>query len=98
MKQAAEYFNELQSRPSADLARHLFSEATLSSFNHLLFRCKEEEMEISGGKRGPYGLEKYGPMTYCGIASFMTILRELKVSGDLGHELFDNMRNGDWYL
>ena len=28
----------------------------------------------------------------------MTILRELKVSGDLSHELFDNMRAGDWYL
>jgi hypothetical protein len=37
-------------------------------------------------------------MTYSGIASFMTILRELKVSGDLGHELFDNLRKGDWYL
>jgi hypothetical protein len=37
-------------------------------------------------------------MTYCGIASFMTILRELKLSGDLGHELFNNMRQGDWYL
>jgi len=28
----------------------------------------------------------------------MTILRELKLSGDLGHELFNNMRQGDWYL
>ena len=37
-------------------------------------------------------------MTYCGIASFMTILRSLKVSGDLGNEMFENMRKGDWYL
>ena len=28
----------------------------------------------------------------------MHIYRELKVSRDMGHELFKNMREGDWYL
>ncbi len=28
----------------------------------------------------------------------MKILRGLKVSGDLGHEMFENMRKGDWYI
>jgi glycogen debranching enzyme len=85
-------------RKSAELALRLFGETPFSSFNHLLFRCESEEREISGGKRGPYGLEKYGVFTYSGIASFMTILRDLKVNGDMGHELFNNMRAGDWYL
>jgi glycogen debranching enzyme len=80
------------------LARQIFTETTLAGFNHLLFRSEPEEKEISKGERGPYGLEKYGQMTYCGIASFMTIFRQLKASGDMGHELFDNMRNGDWYI
>jgi glycogen debranching enzyme len=98
MKKAAEYFNDLQSRLSADLANQLFGNSSLSIFNHLLFRCEQEEKDISGGSRGPYGLKNYGAMTYAGITSFMTILRDLKVTGDLGHELFDNMRQGDWYL
>lgn len=85
-------------RKSSDLALQLFGETPLSGFNHLLFRCETEEREISGGKRGPYGLEKYGVFTYSGIASFMTLLRKLKVKGDMGHELFNNMRAGDWYL
>jgi hypothetical protein len=49
MKYAAEYFNLLQSRLSADLARQLFGNASLSAFNHLLFRCEAEEKEISNG-------------------------------------------------
>jgi hypothetical protein len=28
----------------------------------------------------------------------MSFYKKLKVSGDMGHELFDNMRKGDWYL
>lgn len=98
MKNAVEQLNILNERRSADLASHLFGETPLSGFNHLLFRCESEEREISGGQRGPYGLEKYGVFTYSGIASFMTLLRQLKVSGDMGHELFNNMRAGDWYL
>jgi hypothetical protein len=28
----------------------------------------------------------------------MHMLRYLKVSGDMGHELFENMRSGDWLI
>ena len=28
----------------------------------------------------------------------MTIFRQLKTSGEMGHELFENMRKGDWYI
>ena len=80
------------------MARQIFGDTTLAGFNHLLFRSEPEEKEISNGKRGPYGLDKYGQMTYSGIASFMTIFRQLKTCGDMGHELFDNMRKGDWYI
>jgi hypothetical protein len=98
MKEAARQLNELKKMRSREIAQMLFGETPLAGFNHLLFRCEQEEREISNGQRGPYGLEKYGVFTYAGIASFMTILRELKVSGDMGHELFNNMRAGDWYL
>lgn len=28
----------------------------------------------------------------------MRTIRQLKVSGDMGHELFNNMREGNWML
>lgn len=97
MKDSIKYFNRLHC--ARDLAANLFSESTpLSAFNHLLFRCEPEEKEISKGTRGPYGLEKYGCFTYAGISSFMTIFRRLKIQCDMGNELFDNLRNGMWYL
>ena len=70
----------------------------VAAFNHLLFRCEQEEREISNGRRGHYGLEKTGAFKYAGLASFMQILRGLKVSNNMGHELLDNMRRGNWYI
>jgi len=70
----------------------------LTGFNHLLFRCESEEKEISANTRGPYGLEKYGAFTYAGIASVVRLIKELKVKTNMGHELFNNMREGDWLL
>ena len=98
MKKASKFFKNVKSIPASELAEKLFSETSIAALNHLLFRCEAEEREISDGKRGPYGLDKYGVFKYAGIASFMTIYRRLKVSGDMGHELFDNMRKGNWYL
>ena len=76
----------------------MFDGASLAALNHLLFRCENEEREISGGKRGPYRLDIAGQFVYAGITSFMSVYKKLKVSGDMGHELLDNMRKGDWYL
>ena len=40
---------------------NVFDENTPSSaINHVLFRCEHEEHDISGSKRGTYGLSNYG--------------------------------------
>lgn len=64
----------------------------------MLFRCEPEERDISGGKRGPYGLDNYGVFPYAGLTSYMHLLRKYKVRLDMGAELFDNIRAGDWYI
>lgn len=98
MKEAFKKLNYLKSQEVSVLSRQFFKGAPLSALNHVLFRCSDEEMDISARTRGPYGLEKNGQFIYAGITSFIHLLRKLKVSGDMGHELFDNMRKGDWLL
>jgi len=56
-KKAVKFLNGLSVNVSSgDLSRDLLSGAPLAALNHLLFRCEPEEKEISGGRRGPYGL------------------------------------------
>ena len=95
-KDAVHLLNQMPS--SKDLAEQIFSSMPLSAFNHLLFRAEPEEKEISNDKRGTYGLQNYGSFKYSGLASIMHMLRYLKVQGDMGHELFQNMRAGNWLL
>jgi len=76
----------------------LFKGVPSAGINHALYRCDNEERDISNGARGVYGLEKYGQFSYCGIASYMHLLRKYKLSVDMGAELFENLRAGDWYI
>jgi glycogen debranching enzyme len=76
----------------------MFQHSPATALNHVLFRCEHEEKDISAGTRGPYGLPSSGSFAYAGIVSYIHLLEKLKVSKDMGHELFDNIRNGDWYI
>ncbi len=98
MKEAVRYLNDLYMQQASELARQVFGSVPLAGFNHLFFRCDQEEKEISDQKRGTYGLHKHGQLTYAGISSFMNLIHKLKIKTDMGHELFENMRQGDWYL
>ena len=98
VKDSIRFLNQLTKHKTSDLSRQLFSEVPLSGLNHLLFRCEQEERDLSNGTRGTYGLTQYGAFKYAGIASVMHVLRHLKVNGDMGHELCNNMREGNWYV
>lgn len=76
----------------------MFKDTPMTGLNHILFRCDTEERDISGGKRGAYGLKKEGPFPYCGITSYIHLLKYIKKSKDMGAELFDNVREGDWLI
>lgn len=56
MREAVLSLNELLTMPTPELSQLLFSGANLAALNHLLFRCDEEEKDISKGARGTYGL------------------------------------------
>lgn len=95
VKEAILKLNGIQRDPRQ---KKLFSKTPYAGFNHLLFRCDSEERDISNGKRGAYGLKNSGAFPYCGIASFIHLLGKIKKDKDMGAEIFDNIRQGDWYL
>ena len=76
----------------------MFDNVPTAGINHILFRCGNEEMDISNGTRGPYGLQEYGEFPYSGIASMMHMLKKTKLFNDMGAEIFENIRAGDWLL
>ena len=51
----------------------MFKEACIADLNHLLFKCEQEERDISGGKRGTYAIPGH-QFEYAGIASVVAIL------------------------
>jgi glycogen debranching enzyme len=53
----------------------LFEETNIADFNHLLYKCEQEELDISGGKRGTYAITGH-QFEYAGIASVVAILQE----------------------
>ena len=75
-----------------------FAGVPQSGLNHILFRCEHEERDVSAGLRGTYGLQKSGQFVYAGITSFVHLLNQLKLSRDMGAEVFDNIRAGDWLM
>ena len=71
---------------------------SLEDLNHLLWRCSNEELDISGNTRDLYKVQGVQEFQYAGIggmaARFLQLLRE----NSLGHEICNNIRAGDWLI
>lgn len=87
-----EAYSKLRGLDNDPRLTKLFVNTPQSALNHVLFRCDNEEKDISAGKRGPYGLNNYGQFPYSGLTSYMHTLNKLKVSKDMGNELLENIR------
>ncbi|SCU97539.1 LAME_0F20010g1_1 [Lachancea meyersii CBS 8951] len=70
----------------------------LYSLNSLLFRCDAEERDMSAGTVGCYNIPNHGPLTYCGLQGWVSVLRHVIFSNDLAHPLSENLRSGRWAL
>lgn len=72
------------------------SSLSLVDLNVLLYRAAVEEFVNTG--EGPYHLNNYGDLVYCGLQGVCTILSSLQESNDLGHPLCNNLREGNWLM
>lgn len=65
-------------------------ELNLSTINHILFRCKEED------NYEPYALPGYCNFVYTGLYGLMYHLEKVRENQDQAHPLAKNLRDGDW--
>lgn len=70
----------------------------LYSLNALLYRCEAEEFDVSANESGTYNIPNYGPLVYCGLQGWISILRDVIFRNDLAHPLSENLRQGHWAL
>ena len=50
---------------------------------------------FSGGD-GAYNIPNYGPISYCGLQGWMSILHNIVKNNDLSHPLCNQLRNEFW--
>lgn len=75
---------------------NIVDQMDLIALNYILFVCNQEEEEMSG--IGVYNVPGYGPLVYCGLQGFISVLTEISTNNNLGHPLCKNLREGNWML
>lgn len=79
-------------------AKEAFAACDLTDLNAVLYRSEPEERVSSGGSSGSYTIPGYGPMVYCGLQGWQSVLRDVVANNDLGHPICDHLRSGQWAL
>ncbi|KAM7344638.1 glycogen debranching enzyme isoform 4-T5 [Cochliomyia hominivorax] len=69
----------------------------LTDMNRVLFSCDQEERDLGYGGAA-YDIPDFGPIVYCGLQGFVSLLTEISPHNDLGHPLCNNLRNGNWMM
>ena len=75
----------------------ILNELTYDELNIVLFRSGREESSENINSN-TYDVPHYGPLTYCGLQGLMNVLEKQRLTNNLGHPLFENLRNGDWLM
>jgi glycogen debranching enzyme len=75
----------------------IFKTMSIDELNILLFRCLNEEASEQIGLNG-YELPNYGKFIYCGFQGIINILDKQRPKNNLGHEIFENLRQGNWLM
>lgn len=73
------------------------SKLDLIDLNRVLFTCDQEERDQGFGGSA-YDIPNYGPVVYCGLQGFISLLTEISPNNDLGHPLCNNLRQGNWMM
>lgn len=83
--------------PSYNELRKIVEKLDLKDMNRVLFTCDQEERD-SGYGGAAYDIPDWGPIVYCGLQGFVSLLTDISPRNDLGHPLCNNLRSGDWMM
>ncbi|GAB7340594.1 hypothetical protein MBLNU457_7003t1 [Dothideomycetes sp. NU457] len=79
-------------------AREAFAKCDLTDLNAILYRADGEERVTSDGADSVYTVPNMGPLVYCGLQGWESVLRDVALNNDLGHPLCNHLRDGAWAL
>lgn len=79
-----------------DLAQ-IAEKLDFTDLNRVLFTCNEEERDLGYGGAA-YDIPNWGPIVYCGLQGFVSLLTDISPRNDLGHPVCNNLRDGDWMM
>lgn len=85
------------SKQETNEIEHILSELTYDELNIILFRSGREELSENINSN-TYDVPHCGPLTYCGLQGIMNVLEKQRLTNNLGHSLFENLRDGDWLM
>mmetsp|Transcript_19591 Transcript_19591/g.35971 ORF Transcript_19591/g.35971 Transcript_19591/m.35971 type:complete len:1576 (-) Transcript_19591:43-4770(-) len=81
-----------------DLSSSVLADLSLDHINHLLWRCSEEEKDITRNTRDCYGVPRHHAFVYAGIGGLVAEFKPLIRANLIGHPIFDNIRAGHWLI
>ncbi|KAI7358688.1 glycoside hydrolase family 13 protein [Hortaea werneckii] len=79
-------------------ARDAFKHCNLVDLNAIMYRADAEERASSHGGDGAYAIPNYGPLVYCGLQGWWSVLRDVILTNDLGHPICNHLRDGQWAM
>ncbi|KAI7062637.1 glycoside hydrolase family 13 protein, partial [Hortaea werneckii] len=79
-------------------ARDAFKHCNLVDLNAIMYRADAEERASSHGADGAYAIPNYGPLVYCGLQGWWSVLRDIILTNDLGHPICNHLRDGQWAM
>ncbi|KAK3819132.1 MAG: glycoside hydrolase family 13 protein [Linnemannia elongata] len=76
---------------------NVFGELGWMELNIVLYRCDGEEQDLTPGN-GVYNIPNHGQLVYCGLEGFVSVLKPIIETNDLGHPFCAHLRDGHWAL
>ncbi|KAF9919336.1 hypothetical protein BX616_007060 [Lobosporangium transversale] len=75
----------------------VFNSLNWLELNIALYRCDGEERDLTSGN-GVYNIPNYGALVYCGLEGYISVLKPIIETNDLGHPFCAHLREGHWAL
>ncbi|KAI8596660.1 glycogen debranching enzyme [Dissophora ornata] len=80
-----------------NISSSVFGSIGWVELNIVLYRCDGEEQDLTPGN-GVYNIPNHGPLVYCGLEGYISVLKQIIESNDLGHPFCAHLREGHWAL